>query len=66
MPSNLAINDKLLNEALKWGNHKTKKEAVNEALDLYVRIKRRKGLLDLAGKVSKDSGYSYKKERSGR
>ena len=66
MPTNLAINDRLLEEALKWGKLKTKRETVDQALDLFIRVKRRKGILSLAGKVEKSPHYSYKKERASR
>jgi len=37
MPTNLAIDDQLLEEALKLGGHRTKKATVTEALEEYVR-----------------------------
>jgi len=40
MPTNLAIDDRLIEEARKLGHHRTKKETVTAALDEY--IKRRK------------------------
>jgi len=40
MATNLALDDKLIEEAQRAGNHKTKKEAVTAALAEYV--KRRK------------------------
>ena len=42
MATNLALDDKLISEAQKIGNHKTKKSAVTEALKEY--IQRRKQL----------------------
>jgi Arc/MetJ family transcription regulator len=36
MATNLRIDDKLLAKAVKVGNHKTKREAVNRALEEYV------------------------------
>ena len=35
MPTNLAIDDRLIDEAKKLGRHRTKKETVNAALDEY-------------------------------
>ena len=40
MATNLDLDDSLINEAQKLGNHRTKKEAVNEALEEYVRKKK--------------------------
>ena len=41
MATNLALDDKLIIEAQKIGNHKTKKEAVSTALKEYIMHKRR-------------------------
>ena len=35
MPTNLALDDSLIEEAVKVGNHRTKKEAVTAALHEY-------------------------------
>ena len=37
MAANLAIDDRLIDEARRIGNHKTKKEAVTAALNEYIR-----------------------------
>ena len=37
MPTNLAIDDRLIEEARQIGHHATKKEAVTAALDEYIR-----------------------------
>lgn len=37
MPTNLALDDALILEAVKLGKHKTKKEAVTAALKEYLR-----------------------------
>lgn len=66
MPTNLAINDKLLLQAKKLGGFKTKKETVDKVLEDFVRAERLKGILRLAGKVDFDPRYDYKKERSRR
>ena len=36
MPTNLAIDDQLLEQARRIGKHKTKKETVNTALEEYI------------------------------
>jgi len=64
MPTNLAIDDRLLEEALKLGGHPTKKETVNEALREYIRRRKQKEIVRLFGKVSWDPRYDYKKARS--
>jgi hypothetical protein len=51
MATNLALDDKLIAEAVKLGKHKTKREAVSAALEEYVRIKKLEGFGGLIGKV---------------
>ncbi|MGO9013511.1 MAG: type II toxin-antitoxin system VapB family antitoxin [Dissulfurispiraceae bacterium] len=63
MPTNLAIDNDLLNEAQKIGKHKTKKNAVNEALREYIEKRKRKEIISLFGNVDIDPAYDYKKER---
>jgi Arc/MetJ family transcription regulator len=61
--TNLAIDDKLINEARRIGKHKTKKEAVTAALDEYIRLRKQLRILDYAGKIEFDPSYDYKKMR---
>jgi hypothetical protein len=63
VPTNLAIDDKLIDEAKSVGNHKTKKEAVTAALERYVQWHKQLQILELAGKIDYDPGYDYKKVR---
>lgn len=63
MPTNLAIDDDLLNEARKIGKHKTKKNAVNDALREYIERRKRKEIISMFSKVEMDSSYDYKKAR---
>jgi Arc/MetJ family transcription regulator len=66
MPSNLAIDDRLLEEAQKLGRHRTKKETVNAALDEYIRRRKQLKALSLFGTIDYDPRYDYKRERSKR
>ena len=63
MATNLAIDDKLINEARRIGKHKTKREAVTAALDEYIRWRKQLRILDYFGKVEFDPEYDYKKMR---
>ena len=63
MPTNLAIDEKLLNHALSIGGHKTKRDTVNEALREFIQRRQRVELVKLFGKVEYDVLYDYKKER---
>jgi Arc/MetJ family transcription regulator len=51
MRTTLAINEKLLDEAKELSGAKTKKEAVEIALDEFIRRRKTRKLLDLEGKV---------------
>jgi hypothetical protein len=63
MPTNLALDDQLIEEARRAGKHKTKKEAVNAALDEYVGKRRQMRILEAFGTFSVDPTYDYKAER---
>ena len=51
MRTNIDIDDELIAEAMRLGDLRTKREAVNEALRMYVRIKRQADIRELVGKV---------------
>ncbi len=63
MPTNLALDDRLIEEARRAGSHKTKKEAVTAALDEYVRKRKQMRILKAFGTFSVDPAYDYKTER---
>jgi len=66
MPTNLALNDELIDEARRLGGHSTKKEAVNQALAEYVARRKRRRVKEIFGKVGWDPEYDYKAERKRR
>ena len=63
MPTNLAIDDKLLDEARRISGRKTKRETVNDALQEFIQRRQRLDLVDVLGTVDYDPAYDYKKER---
>jgi Arc/MetJ family transcription regulator len=63
MPTNLAIDEELLERALSAGGYRTKRETVNEALREFVQRRKRLELVKLLGKIDYDRRYDYKKER---
>jgi len=63
MPTNLSIDDKLLNLAQRIGNLKTKKDTVNQALKEFIEKRKQKEISDLFGKFDPDPDYDYKKGR---
>jgi Arc/MetJ family transcription regulator len=63
MPTNLALDDRLIEQAQKIGGHKTKKEAVTAALEEYIQRRKQLRALQLAGTIDFDPAYDYKAER---
>jgi hypothetical protein len=63
MPTNLAIDDSLLEEARRIGGHRTKKATVTEALTEYIARRKQEQIIDLFGKVEFDPKYDYKNQR---
>ncbi len=63
MPTNLAIDDGLLEEARRIGGQRTKKATVTEALEEYIQRRKQAQILDLFGTVQFDPKYDYKKQR---
>ena len=51
MRTNIEIDDKLIEEAQKLTGLKTKRAVVEEGLQALIRQKRRRKILDLAGKI---------------
>ena len=66
MPTNLAIDDRLLQEAQRIGNHRTKKETITAALMEYIQRRKQSQVLSLFGKIKFDERYDYKRERGKR
>ena len=63
MATNLALDDELINEACRVGWHRTKRQAVTEALEEYVSRRKRKEIARVFGRVEWDPDYDYKAER---
>ena len=63
MPTNLAIGDRLIEEARQVGHHGTKKEAVTAALDEYIRRRNQMQILDLFGTIDYHEDHDYKVNR---
>jgi Arc/MetJ family transcription regulator len=63
MATNLAIDDRLLDEALHVGGLRTKKDTVTRALQEYVERRKQARILELFGKIDFDPKYAYKRQR---
>jgi Arc/MetJ family transcription regulator len=66
MRTNIVLEDSLVKEALKYSKAKTKRELIHQALEEFVKNRRRRNLLDLAGKIEFGEGYDYKSLRAGK
>lgn len=64
MATNLALDDRLIEEARKLGGQKSKKDAVTDALKEYILRRKQKKILDLFGTLEWDLPYDYKKSRA--
>jgi len=63
MRTNIVIDDDLLADAFSVSDARTKKELIHEALRELVRLRKRKDLAELAGKVEFHPDYDHKKMR---
>jgi hypothetical protein len=63
MPTNLAIDDRLIAEAQKLGRHRTKRETVTAALEEYIKRRKQREIISLFGKIDYALDYDYKRER---
>ena len=63
MATNLALDDRLLDEAVRVGGKRTKKETVTEALLEYIQRRKQARIADLFGTVDYDPKYDYKRQR---
>ena len=48
------------------GQHRTKRDAINAALEEYVRKRKQLEILGAFGTIEYDDDYDYKRERNGR
>ncbi|MEW5920196.1 MAG: type II toxin-antitoxin system VapB family antitoxin [Bacillota bacterium] len=66
MRTNIVIDDKLMEQAMRVSGLSTKKDVVNSALREFVERRTRKDLTELQGKIQFAEGYDYKAMRKGR
>jgi len=63
MPTNLALDPELLEEAHRIGGHRTKKATVTEALQEYILRRKQQRILGLFGAIDYEADYDYKTQR---
>jgi Arc/MetJ family transcription regulator len=59
MATNLDIAQELLEEAVKIGNHRSKRAAVEAALKEYINRRKQKEVTQLFGKIDIDESYDH-------
>ena len=64
MRTNVVIDDKLIQEALRLSNLKTKKELIHKALEEFIQNRKRLDLREVKGKIRFAEGYNHKKMRA--
>jgi Bacterial antitoxin of type II TA system, VapB len=63
MATNLAIDDRLIEQARDLGGQKTKKAVVTHALIEYIQKRQQLQAVELFGSIDYDSDYDYKSSR---
>ena len=63
MPTNLAIDEKLLEKAVRIGGQRAKRATVNEALKEYIERRQRLRILKAFGTFDFDPQYDHKAAR---
>ena len=65
MRTNIVLDEKLVKEAFRLSDAKTKRQLVDLALREFVAARKRRDVRDLFGKIRLDPDYDYKKARIG-
>ena len=60
MRTNIVIDDELMKEAFSVSRATTKKDLIHEALREMIRLKKRKDLTELSGRISFYPGFERK------
>jgi Arc/MetJ family transcription regulator len=65
VPTNLDIDDRLLNKAKRVGGFRTKKETVTAALEELIARREQRKILSATGTFDFRKDWDYKKDRRG-
>ena len=63
MRTNIVLDDKLVRQAMKLANVRSKREAVDAALRKFVQVGQQKKVLELFGTGGLRKNYDYKSAR---
>jgi Arc/MetJ family transcription regulator len=66
MRTNIVLDNSLVEEAFLLNGGKTKKDLISLALKEFVMTRKRRNLLELAGKIEFRDDYDYKASRENR
>ena len=66
MATNVEIDPDLIQQALRLGGKRTKREVIEEALQEYVSRREQQQIVSLFGTIDYDDDYDYKKQRARR
>lgn len=66
MPTNLAIDDALLEKAKRVSGLRTKKEAVTKALEEFIQRRNQRKILRATGTIDFRADWTYKRDRRDR
>lgn len=66
MATNLAIDDRLLEQARRIGKLPTKKETVTRALQEFIERRQQRRILKVLGSFQFREDWNYKQDRQGR
>lgn len=64
MATNLEIDNELIQEALKLGEHNTKQAVIEAALQEYVQRRKQLEITNLFGTIEYENDYDYKQQRN--
>jgi Arc/MetJ family transcription regulator len=63
MPTNLAIDDDLLEQALQVGGQKTKRATVTMALQEFIQRREQQRIITMFGSFDWDPSYDHREQR---
>ncbi len=63
MRTNIVLDDDLVNEAFQLTNARTKRELVHLALEELIRVRRKRNLAELAGRIELRDDFDHKAMR---
>jgi len=63
METKIVINEKLIQDALSVSGLQNKEELINEALMEYIKLKKRKNLTELVGRIEFSQEFDHNKFR---